>query len=296
MALQQSLPESTAPTVGLALGGGGVRGLAHIVVLETLDEMGIRPRLVAGTSMGAIVGALYASGMSGAELRELVLRFEVLESDTWRESLGKRAELLRWIAGFSPDFTGRGLFDAEKVIESLFAELGQKTFEGLQVPLSVVATDFWTGEEVVLNSGDLLSAVRASMAVPGIFAPEIRDGRVLIDGGVVNNLPYDHVSGCADVTIAVNVDKTRSLDQTTTPSAWECALGALEIMQLSAVAQKLRHNRPDIYIRPHITGVRILDFQRAADVLKQSEPMKAQLRKELDKRLNRNAPSARSDS
>ncbi len=287
------LPDS--PRFGIALGGGGVRGLAHIAVLETLDEMGIRPSVIAGTSMGAIVGALYASGRSGSELADLVRRHAILKTDGWKDLFEKRANLLRWIGGFAPDFSGRGLLNARGILEILFEELQDSTFERLPIPMVVVAADYRTGEEVTFRSGALLSAVRASMAVPGIFTPEVRDGQVLIDGGVVNNLPFDHVKSRADVTIAVNVSNVRVRTGHEVPTAWECAAGALQIMESSMLREKLRNQKPDILIQPEITGVAILDFGKVEEVMRQAQTACHQLREDigtvLERRANREGPT-----
>ncbi len=290
----EQLPKS--PRFGIALGGGGVRGLAHIAVLQTLDEMGIRPSVIAGTSMGAIVGALYASGRSGAELADLVRSHAILKTDGWKDIFDKRANLLRWIGGLAPDFSGRGLLNARRILEILFEELQDSTFERLPIPMVVVAADYWTGEEVTFHSGDLLSAVRASMAVPGIFTPEVRDGQVLIDGGVVNNLPFDHVKSRADVTIAVNVSNVRVRNGHEVPTAWECAAGALQIMEASMLREKLRNEKPDIFVQPEITGVAILDFGKVEDVMQQAQAACLRLREDiktvLETKAERNGPTA----
>ena len=100
--------------LGIALGGGGVRGLAHVPILQVLDDLQMRPAVVAGTSMGAIVGALYASGMSAREIREIIAKRLILKDDTWRDVIEKREDLLKWVYAFKPDLTGSGLINAEE--------------------------------------------------------------------------------------------------------------------------------------------------------------------------------------
>ncbi len=270
--------------VGLALGGGGVRGLAHIPVLEALDELGVRPSIIAGTSMGAIVGALYASGISGREIKERVKRHIILRDDTWRDVIEKRTDLLKWLNVFSADFSRGGFIKAQGFFKYLLSEIRKSTFEELEIPLLVIAADFWTAEEVVFETGDLLAPVQASMAVPGVFAPVSIAGRVLVDGGVVNLVPYDHLLDRADVTVAVNVSRTRAQSIKEVPNAMESVLGALDIMQKAALAEKMKYRKPDIYVHAEIRAVRLLEFSKIEEVFVQVAPAVEALKKQLAER------------
>ena len=193
--------------VGIALGGGGVRGLAHVPILQVLDDLQIRPAVISGASMGGVIGALYASGMSAREIREVVERRLILKNDTWRDVIEKSDELLKWVHAFKPDFSGSGLINAEGILNSLLNEIKAESFEELEIPFLVVATDYWSAEEVVFETGELFPAIRASMAVPGVFSPVSVENRILVDGGVVNMVPYDLLMSCADFIIAVNVSR-----------------------------------------------------------------------------------------
>ena len=267
--------------IGLALGGGGVRGLAHILILETLDDLGIKPSIIAGTSMGAIIGALYASGMSGKEIRERVSKLLILKDDTWRDILAKKDDILKLFTAFSAEFPRRGFINTQGFVEYLFSEIKKRTFEELGIPLLVIATDYWTAEEIVFELGDLLPALQASMAVPGVFAPASIRGRVLVDGGVVNLVPYDHLLDRADFIIAVDVSKARNPGKNEVPGALESVLGAFNIMQASALAEKMKHRKPDIYVQLEIEGVRMLDFGKIEEVFLQAAPSVDLLRKQL---------------
>jgi NTE family protein len=175
--------------IGYALGGGGARGLAHIGVMKVLEQHGIRPSVIAGTSMGALIGALYASGLRAGDI-ERALRLDV-----------RRLTLL---TDLRP--TAGGLVQGKRVMETLRSFLGDLTFEDLKIPYACVATDIMNGEEVVLRSGPVVAAVRASISIPGIFTPVNVGGRYLVDGGLVNVVP---VSTCrdmgADYVVGVNV-------------------------------------------------------------------------------------------
>ena len=267
--------------IGLALGGGGVRGLAHISVLETLDDMGIKPSIIAGTSMGAIIGALYASGMSGKEIRERISRNLILKDDTWRDIVAKKSNLLKLVKAFSAEIPRGGFINTQGFFEYLFSEIRKRTFEELEIPLLVIAADYWTAEEVVFEKDDLLPALQASMAVPGVFAPVSIADKVLVDGGVVNLVPYDHLLERADFTIAVDVSKVRNPGKNEIPGALESVLGAFNIMQASALAEKMKIRKPDIYVQMEIQGIRMLDFGKTEEVFLQAAPAIVLLREQL---------------
>jgi len=178
-------------TVGLALSGGGARGLAHIGVLKVLEREGIPIDYLAGTSMGGVIAAGCAAGLSPEFMEQEALRM---------------TSLRRLLALADPSLPRRGLFEGQKVHEYFIGHLGDRTFDDLRVPLTLVAVDLNTGREVFLSQGQVADAVRATVALPGIFRPVERDGQLLVDGGLLDNLPADaarHIG--ADVVIAVDV-------------------------------------------------------------------------------------------
>ena len=265
--------------VGLALGGGGAKGLAHIPMLEVLDELEVRPHRIAGTSIGAIVGALYASGHSAEAIRERVQGMVLSRGDSFKAAL-KKKDILRWIEFLDLEFHGHAIFKGDRFIDFLYHAMGAKTFEELQVPLSVVATDFWRSEQVVLDSGDLLSAVKASMGLPGVFTPVQRDGRVLIDGGGVNPVPHDLLIDC-DLVIAIDVMGRPSVEADKLPGLFRAVLGTFDIMQNSIIAEKLKYSPPDIYIKPDVVDVDLLEFYKANDIYQQSQAARQALKEKL---------------
>lgn len=267
--------------MGLALGGGGVRGLAHIPVLETLDDLGVKPSIISGTSMGAIIGALYASGMSGKEIRERISNHLILKDDTWQDIVAKKSNLLKLVKAFSSEMPRGGFINTQGFFEYLFQEIKKRTFEELEIPLLVIAADYWTAEEIVFEKDNLLPALQASMAVPGVFAPVSFGGRVLVDGGVVNLVPYDHLLERVDFTIAVDVSKARVPGEKEIPGALESVLGAFNIMQASALTEKMKIRKPDIYVQTEIKNIRMLDFSKTDEVFRQAAPAIALLRNQL---------------
>lgn len=272
--------------VGIALGGGGVRGLAHVPILQVLDDMGICPSIISGTSMGAVVGALYASGMTATEIREDLERHLILSTDTWRDVIDKKQELLKWVQVIKPDFSGSGLINARGFLEYMLSEIKAAGFEDLKIPLRVVAADYWSAEEVIFEEGALMPAIQASIAVPGVFSPVCIDGRVLVDGGVVNLLPYDLLMDRADFIIAVNVGRVRTAGDGEIPNALESVLGTFDIMQTTMLADKLKRIKPDIYLWPRINDVRMLDFGKVEEVFAQAVDEAERFRRELSAALS----------
>ncbi len=266
--------------IGLALGGGGARGLAHIPMLQVLDELGIRPHCIAGTSIGAIIGAIYASGVSGSTMRERSGRMLITDGDSLREVLSKK-DALSWIKLLDIDFLGNALFRGDAFVEFLYRQIETSTFEQLSIPLKVVATDFWNSSQVVFESGDLLMAIKASMGLPGVFSPVHMNGGTFIDGGCVNPLPHDILSGC-DFIVAVNVmGRIGQGGRRSSPNAVRAVLETFNIMQRSIIAEKLSKRPPDIYIEPQIMNVDLLEFHKAPEIYAQADQAAKELRSRL---------------
>ena len=240
--------------IGVALGGGGAKGLSHIAFLKALDELGLRPAVIAGTSIGAVIGGLYAAGVSGTGLEQLL------------KTIGFK-ELYQIILDFSI-LSNSAIFTGKGVEEFLARRLPTSTFEEVDIPLKVVATDFWNRREVVFESGSLITAIRASMAMPAIFEPVLLDHKVLIDGGAVNPLPYDLIRQECDLTIAIDVSGEKTYaPEDPVPNMVESILSTFQIMQASIVEAKKQFSPPDIYVKPALTNIRVLDFYRYKEIL-----------------------------
>ena len=277
--------EAGLPRIGLALGGGGAKGLAHIPMLEVLDELGLRPHRIAGSSIGAVIGALYADGMSGRELRELVGRLTVSKEESWLDSLFS-GEVGRWFEFVEFKLGNGGLLDGTAFIDYLRTEHGLSQFEQLQTPLQVVATDFWKRQAVIFTRGDLSTALHASIAIPGLFEPVQYQGKVLVDGGLVNPVPYDLLFEDCDLVIAVDVLGKRTPDADNGPGYFETSFNTFQIMQAAIMREKRRLREPDIYIRPELENIRVLEFYKADTIYAQAEAERQRLRATLKQRLN----------
>jgi len=247
-------PEPSAlakiPSVGLALGGGFARGIVHVGILKVLEEENIPVRYIAGTSVGALIGAAYCSGITPAELEQVAARVRFRDLARWTLSR----------LGFATNL---------RMLTFLNKLLRVKTFEELKIPLAVTATDFTSGEGVVFRSGPLADAVRASCAYPGVFLPVKIDGRLLVDGMLAHSLPSQPVREMgADRVIAVNLK-----------GRWANGDGPRHIFdvigQCFSIAQKMNcaqsRQCADLIIEPDVTGYRYDDFEHSADLVEIGE-------------------------
>ncbi len=173
-------------SLGLALGGGGARGIAHIAVLEVLDEMGVVPTAIAGASVGAMIGAAYAAGFSGRDIRRHVIALAHDRTEVLRRLVAARAGSFASL--FSGGFGTAAQVDGEKFCEQFMPAAMPEDFGGLRIPLMVIASDLYRREQVVITSGPLRRAIAASIALPTLVRPVVIDDRVLVDGGATNPL------------------------------------------------------------------------------------------------------------
>jgi len=269
---------SPSPTLALALGGGGARGLAHIVVMEALDELGVRPVAIAGSSIGAALGAAYATGLSGKAIRRHVLALAHGRGETVARLFGARAVTLSNM--IAAPFGNPMLLDAQKLCAAFLPTAVPDDFAELEIPLIVPATDLYGRSEVVFSTGPLKPAVAASMAVPGLVRPVEHNGRVLVDGAAVDPLPFEHLRGRADAILAVDTT-VGPLAPRGMPDPWENLFATLQVMSHTIVREKLKRGAPDILIRPELSTFRLLDFFHASAILRAAEPVKAQVKERL---------------
>jgi len=295
--------------VGLALGSGGARGLAHVGVIKALQEAGVPVDVIAGSSMGALVGAAYASNLSVDGLEEFSREF------TWRSMFRL----------FLPTISREGLIDGKKIKEILQEKIGCRTFEELRLPLALETTDLETGELYTLTQGDLISAVRASISIPLVFTPVRLDGRILVDGGLVSPVPVKSARLLgADFVIGVNVlaqarswlgaDRVQRHFQngSATNSSFLSRFFANEEKKLASQVQRdtdlgfmliltqtigisvsrlatfqLKIEKPDLLIEPDTSAVNIYDFHRGGELIDQGYQLTRQLLEQNGKLIRR---------
>lgn len=267
----KQLARGSGPSLGLALGGGGARGFAHVLILEALDELGIKPRIISGTSIGSLIGAAYASGMSGSDIREYSQELFQKRIQFAKRFFGpKRSPVFR----FGPMF-----FSGERVLEALLPETLPKSFAELKTPLLTIATDFYSQDQVVQSEGHLVRAIAASCALPGVLRPIRSEGRVLIDGGFVNPLPCDLLHGHVDVIAAVDITAGPQEAQGKMPSLIETIIGSQQITLRSILRERMKTRCPDILMRPDVGRFRVLDFFKFEEIFAAAEPAKDEFKR-----------------
>jgi NTE family protein len=233
---------TASPKWGMALGGGAARGFAHIGVIQVLEENGLAPDLVTGTSAGSLVAAIYASGKSGQQLQAIA------------QSLDEAS-----IADWTVPFLSKGLLRGEALARYVNAQVGGRKLEEMKILLGVVATNFQTGDEVVFRKGDTGTAVRASSAIPAVFNP-VRIGNVeYVDGGLVSPVPVTQARAMgAQVVLAVDISTPPSMGRT--EGAVDMILQTTSIMGRSINQYALK--QADVVVRPALDGVRGSDFSQ----------------------------------
>jgi NTE family protein len=280
--------EGERPRIGLVLSGGGARGAAHVGVLKVLDEMHVPVDAIAGTSMGAVVGGLYASGMTGAEIETLIRSLnwqDAFRDRPPREELGFRRKqdernfLVRFALGVKKDkglVLPPGLVQGqtlEQVLRNAALPVAEiQRFDRLPIPFRAIATDLETGQAVVMDSGDLVTAMRASMSAPGVFAPAQREGRLLVDGGLVDNLPIDTARAMGvDVLIVVDVSfPLYSRDELKSPL--EVTNQAFAILIRGRTLEEREKLKPtDIVLDPPLGRFASAEFGRVPQALRAGE-------------------------
>jgi len=255
--------------IGIALGGGAARGIAHIGVLEVLEKEGIPIDLVAGISAGAVVGAIYTSGMSPLRMKEFVMGFD------WK--------LRRKLLDFS--FLRSGLMPGKRLVKTVQELMGGNLkFNELKKPFACVASDLMTGEEVVMTTGTVAEAVHASVAIPVVFQPVWRKGRYLIDGALMNSVPADVVKAMgADYVIAVNVTPRRErklkdrLEEKESPEDKRASRPNMVSIMLSVIDIATSFKTEDslagadIVIEPDMLHIGMGDFNKDKEAILQGE-------------------------
>lgn len=312
---------SSKPTVGLALGCGAARGWAHIGVIRALEDFGIRPDIVVGSSIGAVVGGAYASGNLDA--------FE-----EWISGMG-RVDIIRLL---DAKMTGGGFLQGASLMEAIKKRIGDPDIGDLDIPFACVATELGTGREIWIKEGSLLDASRASIALPGLFAPfRMSNDSLLVDGGLVNPVPVSLARAMgADFVIAVNLngdlvghhfwqytseggdveasdkaladleDKDSVIakwaskmkagvgvrldayisslrrNQTPDPGLFDVIVGSIDIMQDRLTRSRMAGEPPDIHIKPRLSHIGLMDFDRGKECIEEGRAAARRQREELE--------------
>jgi NTE family protein len=250
--------------IGVALGSGAARGLAHIPYIEAMDELGLKPSVIAGSSIGALIGSGWANGMTGAELREhaysVLGSLQQIASTLWNRNRFSFKQMVE--DGLSMQVNSMG------ITKAFLPDGFPDDFAELTIPFHAVATDFYAWKEVVFSSGPLRPAIAASLAIPSLFRPVNVEGRYYIDGGVTDPLPLGLIAGRCDVLIGIDVHRTPELlDPSNEPSITDSAVVATEIMSQKLVDATVFKYPPDVYVRAEVGPFGGSEFWRVREIV-----------------------------
>jgi len=255
----------------IALSGGGVAGLGHIPILSALDELGVVPSAIAGTSMGAIVAACYGSGMSSRELEEYVLSITSSPVSHTRKFLTKGWRSLMTAA-----------IDPASVVDTILPESIPKYLKDTNIPTYIIATDFHARESVVFHTEDTRKSLAASIAIPGVFKPFIWDNRVLVDGGVINNLPVD-VLPASTHTLAVDVASEPAQNSNDSPGPIDSLVSSMRMLVSEGSRLRLEQRPNLLLVQPASRSVGPLDLHRIEEAISISKVQADELKRQLEK-------------
>lgn len=243
-----SVPQVTrAPKIGLVLGGGAARGFAHIGVIQALEEAGIRPDLVVGTSAGSVVAALYASGKGGKELQKIAESMDEASFSDWR------------LPFFKP-----GVFKGEALARFISGQVGGRQIQDLPMPLGVVATDLHSGQGILFQKGDVATAVRASSAIPAVFQPVLISNREYVDGGLVAPVPVQFARQMG-AQLVIAVDISGEPQNSSALDTFQILMQTFSIMGKSINAYELRD--ADVVVKPSLNGLSSTSFASRVEAI-----------------------------
>lgn len=272
--------QNTSPKIGLALGGGGARALAHIPLLEAFDELGLQPDLIVGCSMGAVIGAGYASGMTGVELRQHT-----------EQLLSNRIEFFKHIFGtrkFKPkdllsmnSLTSLHL-DGESLADVALPNIIPANIEDTKIRLKIVATNYSAMEEHVFTTGPLLKALGATIAIPGIIVSPRFDGDIYVDGAVLNPVPHSHAHDGTDIVIASDVTGKPRNDRKGSMGNLDLAIGTMLIMFNQTARLRRELSPADLYLEPAVDQFGTGEFFKYREIFDATQIAKDLLKRKLE--------------
>lgn len=262
--------------IGIALGSGGARGIAHISFLKAIDELGMKPHMISGCSIGSLIGALYCAGSKPEDIEKYFLNLKIRDVNALTDLTVNKS----------------GFVKGDKAIKELSKRIKCRNFKDLKIPLKIVATDFYDGKSIIFEKGDILKAVRASSSIPGIFVPVEYKKKILIDGGIVNPVPYDLLLEECDYVIAINVTegtfsnkRYENKRKKEMPTVHDLFFNTYEIVQLNIINKMLEASPPDIYVKPNVSKFNMMEFTRAKEILSAVNNDVINFKKELKKIL-----------
>jgi NTE family protein len=284
----RSLTELTTPSIGLALGGGAARGIAHIQALHALDDLGVKPTRIAGTSIGSLMGVAYAAGLSAQVIEDHARSVLSNRLDAARLAFSSGKGGVLDLVRFNP--LSSPLVDGPQLVRLVLPDGVPDRLEHLAIAMDVVTCDFYGAREIPLSSGPTVEAVAASIAIPGLISAPSGD-ETLIDGGCVNPVPINHLQDL-DIIAAVDVVGKPEARGREAPRTPDLMAGAMQIQQRTIAALHRRNNRCDIWLEPAVSPFRVHEFFRFEEILAASKPLRDQMKRALETALEARVKSS----
>ncbi len=272
------------PRIGLALGGGAARGLAHIQILHAFDELGIKPHRMSGTSMGALIGAGFASGLSAADVEEHSRSVLSNKLDAARRAFSSGRGGIKDLINFN--LLSSPIIEGVQLVKLVLPAAVPDDLKDFTIPFTIVTTDFFGMSEVAFSSGDPVFAIASSIAIPGVISAPKHD-ITLIDGGCVNPVPISHVQEDCEIVAAVNVIGKPVRSSKSGARSTDLLSGAMQIQQQKLAQLARKTLQCDIWIEPEISQFRIHDFFRFEEIMLASRPARDKMKRSLEIALNR---------
>lgn len=268
----------TSPSIGLALGGGAARGIAHIQALHAFDDLGLKPSRIAGTSIGALMGVAYAAGLTAQVIEDHARSVLSNRLDAARLAFSSGKGGVLDLVRFNP--LSNPLIDGPQLVRLVLPDGVPDRLDHLAIPMDVVTCDFYGAREISLSDGPTVEAVAASIAIPGLISAPAGD-ETLIDGGCVNPVPINHLQDL-DIVVAVDVVGRPVPRGGEAPRTPDLMAGAIQIQQRTIATLLKRHNRCDIWLEPAASAFRVHEFFRFEEILTASKPLRDDMKRALE--------------
>ena len=268
-------------TFALALGAGGARGLAHLHALRAFEDLGVEPYLIAGTSIGSVIGCAACAGMSSEAIKDHIFGKISNRLSLLNDIVKVRAS--SWESFHADGGFRFGELNLERIFGALLPPEIPESFHDLSIPLQIAATDFYVGKTEVFQSGPLRPAMAASSAIPGVFLPVERHGRFFIDGSATNPCPLDLPQNMVDHVIAVDVSGGPDLTNRSRPTKIEAIYSSNQLMQMSIVRNLAAQYPKAVLLRPQVTRYRSLDFLKAKEILDETSGLQDEVKSAIER-------------
>ncbi len=268
--------------ISVALSGGAAAGFAHIAIMQAFEDLGLTPYAIAGTSMGALIGAAWANGMNSAEIMDYA-------NDIWSNKASLIAKFWKLKSRQSKElFRGGNIiqFDAMDVLDIFMPAHYPQSFEELKIPFTAVASDYYNWEEVHFTKGEMKIAIAASIAIPAVFKPIIYKDTLLVDGGCVNPMPFDVLPSDSDLILAADIlGGPKRAEDEKMPSPLTSVMGASTLFMQSIINQKIKENHPHILLRPKGRKFNAMEFNKFNEIVENAQPLREEAKVQIQRMI-----------